>query len=336
MQRVLYGIGAAIALLIVIGLALPRHTNVTVSTQIEAHPATVFALVNDFHRMALWSPWFDTDPNVRIIYSGPDRGVDATMTWDGMIIGSGMQMITESRPFGHVASVINPGESSQVRTWFDLEGGDGTTTITWGFEADQGFNLVGRYFALMLGNIVRRDYDKGLASLAELAESLPATDFSDAEIEHLVVEASEIAYLAATATPEPAAISEALGAAYFEILNFMDKQHLQPAGAPLSITHSFSGAEMLFDAAIPVRGVSDSTPRDGTNVKLRLSYAGPVIRVRHVGSYRALGTTHQKIAAYLAALGIERNGSAWESYVSDPAKVSEDKLVTYVYFPIRL
>lgn len=336
MQKVLYGIGAAIALLIVIGLALPRHTKVTVQARIEAHHATVFALVNDFHRLALWSPWIHTDSNVRILYSGPDRGVDATMTWDGTIIGSGTQTITVSRPFEHVASVINPGEPAEAKTWFNLEGSDGTTTITWGFENDHGFNLVGRYFTLVLGNIVQRDYEKGLVNLTVLAESLPGADFSDLEIEHLVVEPNEIAYLAATATPEPTAISAALGDAYFEILNYMDEHHLQLAGAPLSITHSFSGAEILFDAAIPVRGATDSTPRDHAKVKLRLSYAGPVIRVRHIGSYRALGATHQKIAAYLAALGIERNGRAWESYVSDPTKVSEDRLLTYLYYPIRL
>ncbi len=60
-----------------------------------------------------------------------------------------------------------------------------------------------------------------------------------------------------------------------------------------------------------------------------------VIRVRHVGSYRELGATHRKIAAYLAALGIERNGDAWESYVSDPGKVAEDDLVTLIFYPIR-
>lgn len=336
MQRVLYGIGAAIALLFVIGLALPRQIVVTVEAQIEAHPATVFALLNDFRRLALWSPWIDTDPNVRIIYSGPDRGVDATMTWDGAIIGSGTQTITESRPFAHVASVINPGEPAEARTWFDLQGSDGSTTITWGFESDYGYNLVGRYFALLLDNIVRRDYDRGLRLLKELAESLPGMDFSDVEIEQIVVEASEIAYLATTAAPAPAAISQALGDAYFELLNFMDQHQLQLAGAPISITRSFSGAELLFDAAIPVRGVTDSTPRQGAGVKLGFSYAGPVIRVKHVGPYRALAATHQKIAAYLAALSIDRNGDAWESYVSDPTKVPEEELLTYVYYPIRL
>ena len=66
----------------------------------------------------------------------------------------------------------------------------------------------------------------------------------------------------------------------------------------------------------------------------RPTYAGNVIRVRHVGPYQGLGATHGKIAAYLAALGIERAGPAWESYVSDPTQVAEDELVTYVYYPI--
>jgi effector-binding domain-containing protein len=53
-----------------------------------------------------------------------------------------------------------------------------------------------------------------------------------------------------------------------------------------------------------------------------------------VGPYRDLATTHRKIAAYLAATGIERAGAAWESYVSDPTRVAESDLLTYIYYPI--
>ena len=35
------------------------------------------------------------------------------------------------------------------------------------------------------------------------------------------------------------------------------------------------------------------------------------------------------------ALGIERNGAVWESYVSDPRHVAEGDLLTYVYYPIK-
>mgnify|MGYP000337876592 CR=1 FL=1 len=335
MQKVLYGILASLVALILIGFTLPRTHIVEVSREIDAHQATVFALVNDFHRFTLWAPWADTDPNARFIYSGPTRGEGATVTWDGAIVGSGTQTIVASRPFELVDIVINPGEPGEARTWFRLEPGTGTTIVHWGFEADYGMNIVGRYFAAMLGSVVAREYESGLASLLELAESLPDADFSDMEVEHLVVDPVEIAYLPAHSRPEPSAMSEAMGAAYFEVLKFIDANGLQDAGAPLSITKTFVGAELMFDAGIPVRGVTGDTPRESNGVRLGSTYGGPVIRVRHTGSYRNLSITHRKIAAYLAALGIERNGDAWESYVSDPAKVPEAELVTLIYYPVR-
>ena len=334
-QKVLYGVVGAVILLVLIGFALPRAHRVEVNTEIDAHPATVFALINDFRRFTLWAPWTDTDPNARFIYSGSSRGAGATVTWDGTIIGSGTQTISESRPFEYVGIVMSPGEPGEARSWFRLEPGVGTTIVHWGFEADYGMNIVGRYFASMLGSVVARDYESGLANLKELAESLPSADFSDIEIEHLVVEPADIAYLPTTSQPEPAAISEAMGKAYFRILNFIDAHDLQDAGAPLSITRTFSGSSLVFDSAIPVRGVTDETPREDAGVKLGSTYGGPVIRVRHVGSYRTLSATHRKITAYLAVLGIERNGDAWESYVSDPGKVAEAELLTYVYYPIK-
>jgi effector-binding domain-containing protein len=334
-QKFFYAIVGFIALLVLVGLALPRHARVQVQTQIDSNPATVFALANDFHRYTVWSPWLDTDPNARVVYSGPVRGVGATMTWDGAIVGTGTQSITVSDPFVRIEMAINPGESGEARTWFDFVADNGMTSTTWTFETDYGYNVVGRYFALVLAGIIRRDYTKGLENLKNLAETLPRADFGDLEIEQITVEAADIAYLSATSIPEPAAMSEAMGDAYFEVLSFIDEHQLAEAGAPLSITRSFSGARLRFDAAIPVRGISESTPRDSAGVKIGKTYAGKVIRVRHVGSYQSLGATHLKIAAYLAALGIERAGDAWESYVSDPTKVPESELLTYVYYPIN-
>lgn len=335
MQKVLYGVLGSLILLVLIGFALPRVHSVEVTTEIDAPQATVFALVNDFRRFSLWAPWSDTDPNARFIYSGSGRGTGSTVTWDGTLLGSGTQTITESRPFEYVGIVMSPGEPGEAKSWFRLEPGVGTTHIHWGFEADYGMNIVGRYFASMLGNVVARDYETGLANLKELAESLPAADFSDIEIEHLVVEPADIAYLPTTSRPEPAAISEAMRKAYFRVLNFIDEHSLEDAGAPLSITRTFSGSALVFDSAIPVRGVTDETPRVDDGVRLGATYGGLVIRVRHIGSYRSLSSTHRKITAYLAALGIERNGDPWESYVSDPGNTPEKDLLTYVYYPIK-
>ncbi|MBU2677319.1 MAG: SRPBCC family protein [Gammaproteobacteria bacterium] len=334
MQKLLYGVGALVALLIIIGFALPRRHHVEVSVEIDAHPATVFALLNDFRRYPLWSPLVDTDPNVRILYSGNSTGIGATMSWDGTIVGSGTQTIVESKAFERVGIVMNPGEPGEAASEFALLAGTGTTIVTWGFDADYGMNIVGRYFAPMLGGIVARDFHDGLANLKELAESLPGADFSNIEIERIVVEPIDIALLSASSRPEPAAISEAMGAAYFQILTFIDAEKLEDAGSPLSIKRRFSGAELVFDAAIPVRGITDATPRDGATVRIGTTYGGPVIRAKHVGPYRTLSETHRKILAFLAAHGIERNGDAWESYVSDPGDIPEGELLTYIYYPI--
>jgi effector-binding domain-containing protein/uncharacterized protein YndB with AHSA1/START domain len=334
-QKFLYGIGAFLALLIIIGLALPRHARVEVSTTIDARPATVFALVNDFRRVQLWSPRTATDANARVVFSGPNRGTGATVTWDGVIIGSGTQTITVSRPWEHVETIMNPGEAGEARTWFDIEEQDGGSHLTWGFEHDHGMNLVGRYMAPLLAGVLRREHEQGLAALRELAEVLPRTDFSDLEVEHLVVSEQEIAYRGTSSESDPGAISEAMGKAYFEILSFIDRHGLTEAGAPMSISREFSGADLRFDAAIPVRGIDDDTPQEDGNVRLGSTFSGPVIRVKHIGPYRQLGLTHRKIVAYMSALGLERNGDPWETYVSDPTKVGEFELLTFVYYPLR-
>jgi len=335
LQKLVYAIGGFFVLLLLVGLVLPRQTHVVVSTDIDAHAATVFAQLNDLRRTDLWAPISDVDANARVTFSGPARGTGATITWDGAVAGSGTQTIVQSRAYDYVETLINGGEPGESRTWFELTTGAGRTNVRWGFEHDYGYNVVGRYFGLMVANVIRRDQQRGIEALKALAESLPRADFSDLEIERLLVEPMNIAYKPTRSSPEPAAVSQALGDSYFEVLGFMDEHRLALAGAPLSITRTFSGNELYFDAGIPVRGVTDSTPRDDASVRLGRSYGGTAIRVRHVGPYRTLSRTHRKIGAYLAALGIQKSGDAWESYVSDPTEVDESELLTYIYYPVR-
>ena len=172
-QRIGVVAGGLIALLMFIGLLLPSTGRVKRSVDIDASPATIFALVNDFHRVGEWSPWASTDPNARIDISGPRRGAGARIEWSGPILGSGSQEIVESTPFERVSSVIDLGDGNSVTTHFELQAGDAATQTTWVFESHFGWNLFARYFGLMLDGIVGPDYEQGLANLKEMAERLP-------------------------------------------------------------------------------------------------------------------------------------------------------------------
>lgn len=335
MNNYLRYIGGIALLLIVVGLLLPARAHVEREITIDAHAATIFALLNDFRQINRWSRWMDADPNVRLDISGPLRGTGASMSWDGQIIGQGRQEIVESVPFEKISSALGAGEQMSATSTYTLIESATGTQVLWSYEREFGFNLAGRYFGLMLDGIVGPEHERDLLGLRKLAENMPRADFRDLEIEQIIVEVADVAYFRTASIPAPTAISAAMGKAYFEVLGFMDDHDLQEAGAPLSITRTFSGSELVFDAGIPVRGVTAETPRTSAQVKIGATYGGPVVRVKHIGPYRNLGRTHDKIAAYLAAVGIERNGDAWESYVSDPARMNEDRLLTYVYYPIR-
>ena len=331
MKKSLLSVGVIVLLLVLAGILLPSRVVIERDIRVDTHAATVFALLNDFSQVIKWSSMLDSDANAQIDISGPPRGVDASISWNGHIIGQGRQTIIESVPYEKITARFDMGAT----VTYSLSPEQEMTRLAWRHQRDFGFNLAKRYYGLVLDSIIGPGQEQDLAQLKAMAENLPHADFGDLEIEQVSVEASDIAYLRTTSIPQSSAISEAIGDAYYNVLSFIDEYSLVAAGAPMSISRNFSGSELVFDAAIPVRGVDGETPRSGAAVKIGRTYAGPVIRVRHIGSYRTLGDTHDKIAAYLATLGIARNGDAWESYVSDPTRTDEADLLTYVYYPVR-
>ena len=327
--------GGILVTIVVIGLLLPARIRVEREITIDAHRATVFALLNDFRQIDRYAPIVEGDPNARLVIGGAPAGVGATASWNGTIVGEGVEAITESEPFSRIVTRIEYGNGRVAGNRIVLSSDDGRTGVVQVYERDYGMNLAGRYFGLFLEGIVGPEIERDLARLRDYAERLPRADWSDLEIERLVVEAADIAYLTTRSRPDATAISEAMSDSFFDILNFIDRHGLVEAGAPMSITRTFSGSDIVFDAAIPVRGLPAAPPAGGGAVQIGKTYAGAVIRVRHVGGYAGLGRTHDKIAAYLAARGLERNGDAWEAYVSDPGRTDEAGLTTYIYYPVR-
>lgn len=331
-RKILYSAAAIVLAIIIIGVFLPSTVHVARETSIDAPAATVFALVSDLHRMQEWSPW--TSPADEAGFSGPRRGEGSSARFATATGEWRRHTLLASDAFGHVVMEIELEGSPPFRSAFALETIEGRTRVVWSCDADFGLDLLGRYKRPVFRKRISRAYERGLINLKAMAESLPGADFSDLEIEHVIVEPQTIAYVTKSSMPGADAVSAAMGEALFDVLRFIDRHGLREAGAPQSISRTFSGSRLVFDAAVPVEGIVEDTPDAGNGVRLGLSYGGPAIRVTHTGPYGSLADTHEKIAAYLAAYDIERSGDAWESYVSDPARTPESELLTYIYYPV--
>lgn len=339
LKKILLGIVMLIVLLVVIGVFLPRTAHVERSTVIDAPICTVFTLVNGYGRFNEWSPWAKRDPNTKYTFEGPDFGVGAKMSWasDDRNVGSGSQEIVASKPFELVGSKLDFGEHGTADAFFRLsEEGQGTKVV-WGFDSDAGWNLIGRYFGLAMDSMLGKDYEDGLASLKQLAEGLPKTDWCDSGAEVVDAKPIKIAWVSGSSSTDPAAIGAALGASYGEVGAFLGQHGLEQAGPPISITTKWdeAGGMFAYEAAIPVAGMPAGEIRADSPVKLGPTYEGKAIKVVHKGPYENLPGAYEQITAYAAVHGLELGERPWEEYVSDPGNTPQEELITNVYFPVK-
>lgn len=143
------------------------------STTIEAAPARVHGLVNDFHEWPAWSPWEDVDPALRRTYSGPDSGVGAHYAWSGnRKAGSGSMEITSSTPqeIDLRLSFLKPWKATNEVSFTIVPVGEGTE-VTWRMWGEQkgAAAIFGKVFNM--DKLLGKDFEKGLARLKATAET---------------------------------------------------------------------------------------------------------------------------------------------------------------------
>jgi effector-binding domain-containing protein/uncharacterized protein YndB with AHSA1/START domain len=317
------------------GSLLPDHVHVERSIVIERSPAHVHAILDGYERFNEWSPWAEMDPNATYTYGGPKRGVGARLAWSGdpATVGTGSQEITASVPGERVETALDFGDQGKATAAFVLTPENGGTRVVWGFDTAFEGNLVGRWFGLLMERMLAPDYERGLARLKALVESLPTEDITGldpSEIDHPAL----TLLLASAEMPvaDLAAVSAKLGAMYAEINAAMGANALQQTGVPLTITSAYGDGVWKFDAAIPVD--RNDVALDG-EVRAGTSPSGKAMRFVHVGPYAGLADFHARARAWLGVHGLRVRDRVMEQYVSDPATMPEADLITHLIYPIE-
>ena len=328
---------AVFLILVVIGFLVPKTRQVERSILIDAPPSAVFAKVNGFRYFNDWSPFVATMPDAEYSYVGPDFGIGSKMSWSTPEPKSeaGSQIIVASTPYERVDVELDLGPRGEAQVAYLLQPEDGGTRITWTFDTDFGFNLVGRYFGLLLDRNLGPLYAQGLANLKRISEELPRVDWSGIEIGISTVESTTIAYSTGHCQREPADIAASLAAAYGRVAGFISTNGLQMTGQPTAITNYWDDRGWGFDAGIPVSGSPSRGVGPDSPVRMGETYGGKVVKAIHTGPYTGLSDTRDLVEAFLLAHKLEMNGRSWEVYVSDPGNTPEAELRTEIYYPVK-
>jgi len=321
------------------GLLLPKTVAVERSIEIARPVATVFTLVDGFTSWHEWSPWPERDPELLVAVSGPDSGVGARLEWRGdeRQVGAGRQEIVASIPHRRVDIRLQMDQLGDASMRFDVERIAGGARLSWRYESAlaQGQGAIGgifaRYFGLFYGPWVGRDLEHGLERIRRLAESLPAADFAGLRLERVVVPGTAIASMTVFEGPAGRPDDAALASAYRELAAFLRAQGEDDPGRPLAITRP-SAAGWRLEAAFPldVQELEAAPP-----IRVGRLPAGPAVRVAHRPRDGALAETYARIAAWIAAHGLQATGTSWEHYLSDPDETPADERVTEVYVQLE-
>jgi effector-binding domain-containing protein len=337
--KVFYTVVIAMIIFVITGLFLPRTVHVERSIEIDRPATTLFTLLNSFRTFSAWSPWSERDPGIAYQHSGPATGTGAHMNWSGdpRLSGSGWQEIIESKPPSLVRMQLDFEQQGRANSYFQIDRTTAGGRVTWGFDTNlvegQGFfgSLMARYFGLFFDRWIGSDYEQGLIRLKAFAESLPATDFSDLEVEIVEAEALDILYIVTGSRPGPGGVAASLAAAYQEITSFMAEHSIEMQAQPMAITRAWDAQDYEFDAAIPV---STTDVELSGNVRAGKSPSGPAVRVVYLGPYERMSQSYAKLAAYMAVHGLKEGRVSWEHYISDPGQTPADEIITHIYFLI--
>jgi len=165
-----------VAILAIIALRaafIPGNFRVERSITVQAPPAKIFPLLNDFQHFAQWSPWEKLDPAMAKQISTPSAGTGAVYEWRGNSkAGSGRMEILLSKPADSVRVKLDflaPIKSHNI-TDYTLTPAGSATTVTWAMHGPSTFPSKVMQVFVSMDKLVGGDFERGLSSLKAIAE----------------------------------------------------------------------------------------------------------------------------------------------------------------------
>lgn len=336
LKKIIIGLIIFAALIVIGSFILPSEMKMDRTATINASPEKTFKLVNTMKEWEKWSPWHTIDPNMKITYEGPESGQGAAYRWNSENPNAGVGRL----------ELIEVIDNQFIKARMDFEGmGSSNSTfnfekvpdgvkVTWGFYSNgEGmpflFKILSPYFNLFMGDMLAKDFDRGLHRLDSVVKTIPDEVNYTYNIDE--VPFGPVIGLTKDIKCSMAEFSVAFKKVMEELSAHMEAEGIQIAGSRFAIYNKW-GDEIEFTAGFQVA----SKGKDKGDFKF-MEY--PVMNTVHAGFYGAYEATihgHNAIESYLKENKKEVIGGPWEVYVTDPSSVTDpSQILTEIYYPVK-
>ena len=259
--EVLLALLIVFVLAVLLGVMLPAHGHIERSVEVSSPIRQVYDSINTFRRYPQWSSLRSQDPRVQMRVVGPEFGKDAKVNWTSDVkrVGNGSLQIIASEPDSKVTMAVHNDWAGSNKTYTVqiVPSSNGKTLkINWAYDADYGWNLIGRYAGLYINGDPASSAQINLNNLAAMLAGFPNVDYKDQQIDVVDIAAKPVFLVATTAKRTLDDVDEATSVAMTEIDTAMKKAGLTAAGPRMTITTEWGEENYSFSVAVPVSAPS--------------------------------------------------------------------------------
>lgn len=174
LKKILLVIAGVIALLVVVGLFLPKSYHVERSAVINAPAEKIYPYISAFRRWPEWIAWTTNKyPDMAMKFGETDTGVGAGYSWAGKSSGNGAIKFTALEPGKSIGYHLDFENGQYLSTGTISLVPDGSAMkVTWTNDGDLGASPIGRWFGLFMDGMMGPDFAEGLANLKVRAEAV--------------------------------------------------------------------------------------------------------------------------------------------------------------------
>lgn len=334
MKKILYILIGLIAVYLILCLIGPSAMKVERSITINA-PADLIKskLIDLKFFQETWSPWTEKDPAMKVTYTGEMGKEGSSMAWvsDVKDVGVGSMTYMYTRGDTVMETLHFDGHGSDAHIYHVVTSDGDSSKVSWIMSDPCPFPFRAMMLFMNMDKMVGPDFEKGLAKLKVVMESMPANvPTANYEVQEMNWDAKT--YFGKKETLSFDKMAMFFANTYPKLFADLASTKHEMVGHPKAIYFAFDEKTMITTCAAVLE-----VPK-GVELKNWEKFETPatkVLLIEYYGAYDKSANAHYAMDSYIKEKGLTHS-YVIEEYVTDPMMEKDTtKWLTNIFYVIK-